>query len=305
MEDDGQQRTGRDIAQTREVGVPGEQVIDQRTVPFLDDELRAALTSGGSIYISLPGMCRALGLNTQAQLRRIMRTPSLLNALRIMSLETRGGAQQVNCLRVDKVALWLAGVETLSVKPAFRAKIEAYQEELAPVAMQVFLRMAGITTAQLVPASADPQAPILAEQIDSLLDVLTFLREHLAAVLSLPGQVEGIALQLGQAITLLGSLAERQSSTETQLARIDARTQRLTPAHAREVQTMVDRIVRETKRLPIPLTYATIYGRLKHRFRVGSYSEVPDGKFDELIAYLGNELQQATSGAAPEQGSLF
>src|SRR5690349_10184421 len=44
--------------------------------------------------------------------------------------------------------------------------------------------------------------------------------------------------------------------------------------------------VRETKRLPQPLTYATIYGRLKHRFRVGSYSEVADSHFDELMAYL-------------------
>jgi hypothetical protein len=42
------------------------------------------------------------------------------------------------------------------------------------------------------------------------------------------------------------------------VARIDARTQRLTLAHAREVQELVDRIARETKRLPMPLTYAMI-----------------------------------------------
>lgn len=68
---------------------------------------------------------------------------------------------------------------------------------------------------------------------------------------------------------------------------------------------MVERIVRETRKLPQPLTYAMIYGRLKHRFRVGSYSEVADSRFDELMTYLRDELRHASSGAAPEQDSLF
>jgi hypothetical protein len=44
--------------------------------------------------------------------------------------------QRMNCLPVDKAALWLAGVETNSVELGLRAKIEMYQEELAPVAIQ-------------------------------------------------------------------------------------------------------------------------------------------------------------------------
>jgi hypothetical protein len=75
---------------------------------------------------------------------------------------------------------------------------------------------------------------------------------------------------------------ERQDAAETRIAQIDARTQRLTPAHARAVQEMVDRMARETKRLPQPLTYAIIYGRLQHRIRAGSYSEVAGSRFDEL-----------------------
>ena len=234
-------------------------------------------------------MCRALGLLAHGQLNRILRTPSLAKGLRVIPLETCGGIQQVNCLRVDKIALWLAGIETARVKPQFRAKIEAYQEELAPVAMQVFLRVAGIQTAQMVPASAAPQAMAVAEQIDELTDVVNLLREHLDALVSLPGQMSGPSVRLDQAISLLESLATRQDTTETRVARIDARTQRLTPAHAREVQELVDRIVRETKRLPMPLTYATIYGRLKYRFRVGSYSDVR-GRVPRRYATCGDSL---------------
>jgi len=265
-----QQEQNQDVDLTPAVAIPHEQAIEQKPIPFLGDELAAALTAGGSIYITLPGICRALALNTQAQLRRILRTPTLAKGLRVIPLDTRGGTQPINCLRLDKVALWLAGLEPTRVKPDYRAKIEAYQEELAPVAMQVFLRVMGAQASALVPTSPDPQVAVLAEQIDTLTDVVTFLREHMEALLASSGQV---SVRLDQAISLLESLAARQEATETQLAHVDARTQRLTPAHTRAAQEMVDRMVRETKRLSTPLTYLIIYGRLKHRFRVGSYKE--------------------------------
>jgi hypothetical protein len=97
----------------------------------------------------------------------------------------------------------------------------------------------------------------------------------------------------------------RQEDTEVMVARIDERTQGLTPAHQRQVQTFVDRMVRETHRNPVPLTYSIIYGRLKSRFLVGSYKEIPDDQFEELLAYLMAELRRATGGQAPEQGKMF
>src|SRR5579859_6588258 len=117
---------------------PVGQVIEQQIVPFLGDDLAAALTPGGIIYISLPGMCKALGLLTRGQIRRIRDTKSLSKGLRRIPIVTAGGNQRLNCLRVDKVALWLAGVQTNSMKSdEFRFKIETYQDELAPAATQV------------------------------------------------------------------------------------------------------------------------------------------------------------------------
>lgn len=84
-----------------------EQVIEQQIVPFLGDDLTAALTPGGIIYISLPGICKALGLLTRGQVRRIRETKSLARGLRRIPLATPGGIQRLNCLRVDKVAFGL------------------------------------------------------------------------------------------------------------------------------------------------------------------------------------------------------
>ena len=187
-----------------------ERIVEQRAIAFMGDELAAALTSGSNIYVTLPGIARALGLNAQAQLRRILRTPTLARGLHVIPLETRGGTQTVNCLRVDKVALWLAGIETARVKPELRAKIEAYQEELAPVAMQVFLRVMGLPNAASAPEAPDPRVAAIAGQVESLRAVANLLRAQLSSLLALPEQVDDLSRQIAQAVELLESLAERR-----------------------------------------------------------------------------------------------
>jgi hypothetical protein len=229
--------------------------------------------------LHLPGICAALGLTVNGQMQRIKRTSSLVKGLRRIPLQTRGGTQAINCLRVDRVALWLAGVETSRGKPTSRAKIEAYQDELAPVAMRVFLRVAGLRTQPLIPTDADPQITAIAEQIETLTDIVTFLREHMEALMAASGQqatrldaARRGSTRLDQTLSLLAGLATRQEATESQVAQLEARTDHLTPAHARTLQEAVDRLARATKHLPSPLTHAIIYGRLKPHVRVGSLS---------------------------------
>jgi (p)ppGpp synthase/HD superfamily hydrolase len=181
---------------------------------------------------------------------------------------------------------------------------------MAPIAMQVFMRVLGVQPPPTVQPSAAAvtaaQITEIAEQLDTLTGVVTFLREHLDAELAATSeQIGALSLRLEDALRLLEALGERQITTESQIARIDERTQRLTPAHARAIQEMVDRMARETKRLATPLTYAIIYGRLKHRFRASSYREIADDQYEAVMAYLRDELRRALAGEAPEQGALF
>ena len=94
--------------ETNGADISEEQVIEQQIIPFMGDDLAAALAPGGNIYITLPGICTALGLNTRGQLQRIQRTRTLSKGLRRIPIKTKGGFQQLNCLRIDLVALWLA-----------------------------------------------------------------------------------------------------------------------------------------------------------------------------------------------------
>jgi hypothetical protein len=284
--------------------------VEQDTVPFYGHDLIAVMLPDGRICAVLRSLAEGLGLNLQSQLRHIRGRAALADGLLTVRVETEGGPQRMQALTLDVLPGWLFSVDERRVKPEAQPDVILFQRECVKVLAEHFAHKRALALPapqSIVPA--DPQlagqVAALTEQIDTLSGAVTLMREHLAALLALPGQVEDLSEQVSQAVSMLESLAERQDTAEAQLAQVDERTQRLTPAHARAVQEMVDRMVRETKRLPVPLTYGIIYGRLKHRFRVGSYKEADDSRFDELMAYLREELSRATAGEAPEQGSLF
>ena len=286
-----------------EITVLEETAVDQRLIPFLDDELIAALTPSEAIYISLNAMCRALGISGKSQTERIQRTPTLAKGLRRIPLHTPGGVQRVNCLRVDKVALWLAGVETSRLKPEYRAKIDAYQEELAPLALHVFLRAVGMQT---IPAPiADPRLAALAEQYETVITVALFIQEHLNALVAMPEQISAMGLQLEQAVHLLEALSQRQDSTDQSVAHLEVKTQGLTPAQQGKVREAVETIARDSAGKPNELAYAQVYQALYKRFQVSSYKQLPESQYHGVMQYLRELWRHATSGIVPEQGSIF
>lgn len=104
-----------------------ERVLAQHYVSYLEDELLIALTESGSLFVSLPSLCTALHLNARGQLQRIQRTAHLLDGLRQLPLKTRGGIQAVNCLRLETLSRWAAGIQVQGTKSVMQDKITAYQ----------------------------------------------------------------------------------------------------------------------------------------------------------------------------------
>jgi hypothetical protein len=276
--------------------------VEQDEIIFYGHELVAVRLEDGRIAAVLRWLFESLNLDRAGQMQRIERKTALADGLVLVRVETTGGPQEMQALTLDVLPGYLFGIDENRVKAEAREDIILFQRECAKVLADHFTRK----HPPALPALADTTAAtIIIEQIADLTGVINLLREHLEALLVLPGQVTNLALQVGETRTLVESLATRQDSTDARLETVDARTQRLTPAHTRAVQEMVDHMVRETRHSRTPLTYTVIYGRLKHRFRVGSYKEVADNRFDELTTYLRDELSRATSGAAPEQSSLF
>ena len=146
----------------------------------------------------------------------------------------------------------------------------------------------------------DQHIDALTEQINNLTAIVAFLQEHRRMLLEEAGQVvtiveagqqellgraDHLSTQLTYVSSLLEQLVGRQSTTEAQVAKIEARTQRLTPAHARNVQGLVEKIVRESERRSpkgTALIHAQVYGRLKTHFRAGSSMRSPTNVTQKL-----------------------
>jgi len=219
-----------------------------------------------------------------------------------------GRSYEVVCLQLEMLPGWLFGIEVNRVKPELREKIRIYRRECYRILWEAFQTRAL--------AAVAPTNPILTEinrQITDLTDVIGSLRQHFLDTMSeTSDQVSHLSGRLDQAVHLLEELtnqqeqlAHQQEDTELTVNRIDERTHQLTPAHRREVKDMVDTMVMQTKNRPMPLEHYMIYGRLKSRFHVATYSDIPDQRFDEAMTYLREELLRATNGEMPEQRSMF
>ncbi len=130
-----------------------EDVVAQRIISYQGDQLLTVLTARNTIYLSIPTMCVALGINARGQLQRIQRTSELAEGLCQFPLKTRGGKQRVNCLLLSKVSSWLSSLQLQSLSSESQSKIGHYQAEIVQVVTQSFLTM---LTQEGVPPSPTP-----------------------------------------------------------------------------------------------------------------------------------------------------
>ena len=92
------------------------QPIEQKQVLLYDDELTSVRAANGDVYVSIPQMCSSLGLDTQAQRRRMERHEIMEEGIGVAKLATPGGQQDTYVLRVDLIPLWLSGVRVSAVR---------------------------------------------------------------------------------------------------------------------------------------------------------------------------------------------
>ena len=248
--------------------------VEQRTVVFYDDELTAVRVENGRIFASVGQMCSALGLDAQAQRRRIERHAVLSRGLGVAKLATPGGAQSAYVLRADLVPLWLSGVRASAVNEDARPKLVRFQEEAAAVLWEAF--QAGELSAdfgQLL-EQADPEARAAYQMA---LAVVKLARQQI--VLQAEVQEHGRRLDLLEA--KLGD--EERTITEAQATQI-----------SQAVKTVAIAYGKKTKKNE----FGAIYGEMYRKFDTTSYKLIPAAKFQEVMDWL-TEWHQAIVGDAP------
>lgn len=120
--------------------------LEVKCVPFMGTDLMAARDEGGAIWAGVRWMCDGMGLSRNQrdfQIQKIKADSTLSKGAENFPLPTAGGKQNVLCLKLDFVPLWLAKI---NITPAMQAetpelaeRLEAYQLKAKDVLAAAFL----------------------------------------------------------------------------------------------------------------------------------------------------------------------
>lgn len=261
------------------------QVVEQKRVEFYQDELVAVRTGDGHIYVSLRHLCSALGIDIQAQTRRIRRQTVLERGFEQVSVETSNrGGQQTYVLRVDLVPLFLSGISTKAVSEEVRPKLEQFQEEAAKVLWEAF-QEGRLTTALsiddlLQTDSGAAQAYRMAEAI------MKMARQQLL-----------LEAQLQTQTTKLTDHEQRLEEIESTLGDPG---RFITPDQAMQISQAIKIIATEIQKRTKRNEYGKIYGQLYRQFGITSYKQLPANKFDQAMTWLTDFYRQITGATGDD-----
>lgn len=123
------------------------QKLEIKRVPFMGTELMAARDADGQIWAGVRWMCDGIGLNenqSRAERKKIQSDRALSKGGSNLTLPTNGGPQDVLCLKLDFVPLWLAKI---SITPT----MEQEAPELAATLMEYQLKAKDVLAAAFLP----------------------------------------------------------------------------------------------------------------------------------------------------------
>ena len=122
-------------------------ILEVKHVPFYDDDLVAVRSEDGAIWAAVRWMCDGMGLSRNQrdfQIQKIKADSTLSKGADNFPLPTAGGKQDVFCLKLDFVPLWLAKINITSKMrsetPELAKKLEDYQLKAKDVLAKAFLK---------------------------------------------------------------------------------------------------------------------------------------------------------------------
>jgi len=150
-------------------------------VPFTfeGDSLDVVRLPDGDVGVSVRRLCDAVGLNPQAQVRRLEREAEngarWATAAVMAAVAADGKTRDVVVLPRRSIPMWAATVDTRKARPEVRAKLVRYQDAAADALAAAFL------------APAAPAAPSMDAKLDRLLDAMAAQTGAVAGLMATVG----------------------------------------------------------------------------------------------------------------------
>ena len=265
----------------------------QNTVRFYGDELIAIQTiDSGAIFVPLNRLCDNLGVARNRQVQRIRDHPVLSRGYTTLEIETGGGRQETQCLRLDLIPLWLAGINANRVASTVQAKLVQYQAEAAQVLWAAF-RPDILPSDDLALAPVGASGAALAYEIATAIQHLA--RQQMEIEQRLGGRIDQMARwarDFGQTVDRrLVTVDQRLGALELQV--IPQAT--ISEQQAAEVALAVKNVGHALAETGTRAGYGQVYGEMYRRYGISSYKNLPQDKFSEVLAWLHSWHAELTS----------
>lgn len=226
--------------------------LEIKRVPFMGTDLMAARDAEGQIWAGVRWMCDGIGLSKGQRDRQLLNIQSdkvLSKGASNLRLPTNGGNQDVWCLKLDFVPLWLAKI---NITPT----METETPELAENLMEYQLKAKDVLAAAFIPQTYTTASKEL--QAIFMLDARTMKHEERITALE-----ESMVIDYSQQRTL---------ASQVNTVVIGALGGAESPAYH-------DKNVRGR-------TYSECNRDIQKWFRVNSRSNIPRKRFDEAVEYI-------------------
>lgn len=226
--------------------------LEIKRVPFMGTELIAARDADGQIWAGVRWMCDGIGLSegqSKWERLKIQKDKVLSKGGRNFILPTNGGNQEVLCLKLDFVPLWLA-------KIAITPTMEQETPELAERLMEYQLKAKDVLAAAFIPQAYTAASKEL--QAIFMLDARTMKHEERITALE-----ENMVIDYAQQRTL---------TSRVNAVVVEALGGQNSPAYQ-------DKSVRGK-------TYSECNHDIQKWFRVNSRNNIPRKRFDESVDYI-------------------
>lgn len=270
------------------------EAFQQRIVPFHGDDLVAVQQPDGTIFVLFTRLCENLGLNQQAQARRVQRHAVLQRAFATLDVQTAGGVQALQCLKLSLLPLWLSGVQASRVKPELQERLVLYQEEAADVLWQAFKPRILVEETALAPSNN--QAIVELQRIAEMGYAIARMAEQ---QIELQRQQEALAGRMDTAARVIKDMQGYLTKVEVRLGVLEDQlspTSYITDEQATSVSNQVKALAELlTGKDKAKNHYQGIFAELYRRFGVSSYKLIRQEQFHAVLRFL-DEWRAAAAG---------
>lgn len=274
---------------------------EQLPVTLFDGVVLAVRRDDGMIFLSVRDLCTTISINPDSQLRRLRNSPLLSSGLTRFRVQTAGGSQAADFLRLTEIPAWMMQINTSRVQEAMRDRLVWLQRYLVDTVYQAFVGLAGLPggTSREIEDLADLQR--LDTAFQALAERQSAIEHRQASIEQSQNQAreawQALRDEIRIVVARVSALESRQSSfiSSAQKGYLYQIVQAWGAARAE----------RET-RLSKSAVFAACWSSIKVRYRIAKYEELPASRYQDCVAFVRAEYR-ALMGSdlqIPEQDSL-